>query len=92
MRVNVMHHVPKKLGNGEIGGTDGVIEAGEVDPVPWKGIVFGVGSSSGRQGGYKDRLQGDEDLTERGLFHQFLQHFEVYTHAEGAAVSIHLYS
>ncbi len=54
--------------------------------------MFAVGSSSGRQGGYKDRLQGDEDLTEGGLFHQFLQHFEVYTHAEGAAVPIHLHN
>lgn len=54
--------------------------------------MFGVGSSSGRQGGYKDRLQGDGDLTEGGLFHQFLQHFEVYTHAEGAAVPVHLHN
>lgn len=77
---------------GETGGTDCVIKATEVDPVSWKDIVFGVGSSSGRQGGYKDRLQGDEDLTEGGLFHQFLQHFEVYTHAEGAAVPVHLHN
>lgn len=77
---------------GETSRTDGVIEAGEVDPVPWKCVVFGVGSSSGGQGWYKNRLQGDEDLTEGGLLHQFLQHFEVYTHAEGAAVPIHLHN
>lgn len=73
-------------------GTDGVIKAGEVNPVSRKGVMFGVRSASGGQGGYEDRLQGDEDLTEGGLFYQFLQHFEVYAHAEGAAVPIHLHN